>query len=240
MNKLFNILNGLSMTDKALLVVLIGLVLLLIIMVIIFACTRKSAVTDVEASLDFFDELKKDYDNTKSVFVSDENEEVKEEKVLAVKIEDDPKPKMDLESISNQMEKDIEKNNIDLTDFEIEQEEKAIISYKELLDKVNQDNLSNVTVQEVDLDDRGYTLPEVENEFTYDTEVLDFSDILSKTSEFKASEFISPVNGIESPSTEMIKKTDIKSILDIDDLDQPIYNSSEFLSALKELRDSLQ
>ncbi len=240
MDKLFNILNGLSVADKALLVVLIGLVLLLIIMVIIFACTRKSAVTDVEASLDFFDELKKDNDNTKSVFVGDEKEEVKEEKALAVKIESEPKPKMDLESISNQMEQDIGKNNIDLTDFEIEQEEKAIISYKELINKVNQDNLTNVNVQTVDLDDRGYTLPEVEEEFTFDTEVLDFSDILAKTSEFKASEFISPVNGIESPSTEMIKNTDIKSILDIEDLDQPIYNSNEFLSALKELRDSLQ
>ena len=139
---------------------------------------------------------------------------------------------MDLESISNQMEKDIEKNNIDLTDFEIEQEEKAIISYKELLDKVNQSNLSNVNVQTVDLDDRGYTLPEVEDEFTYDTEVLDFSDILAKTTELKATELISSVN--ETPSAE------IKSILDIEDFDQPIYDSSEFLSALKELRDSLQ
>lgn len=239
MDKLFNILNGLSVTDKTLLVVLIGLVLLLLIMLVIFICTRKSAITDVEASLDFFDELKKDNDNTKSVYVTDV-EEPKKEEVLAVKIENEPKPKMDLESISNQMEKDMEKSNIDLTDFEIEQEEKAIISYKELINKVNQDNLCNVNVQTVDLDDRGYTLPEVEEEFTFDTEVLDFSDILSKTSEYKASEFISPVNGIESPSTEMIKNTDIKSILDIEDLDQPIYNSNEFLSALKELRDSLQ
>jgi len=238
MDKLFNILNGLSVTDKALLVVLIGLVLLLIIMVIILACTRKREITDVEASLDFFDELKKDNDNTKSVFVSDE--EVREEKALAVKIETEPREKVDLQSISNQMEQDIGKNNIDLTDFEIEQEEKAIISYKELINKVKQDDLSNVNVQTVDLDDRGYTLPEIENEFSYDTEVLDFSDLLERTSEYKASEFISPVNGIESPSTEMIKKTDIKSILDIDDLDQPIYNSNEFLSALKELRDSLQ
>ena len=131
MDNLFNILSGLSMADKALLVVLIGLVLLLIIMVIIFACTKKSEVVDIDANLDFFDELKKDNDNTKSVYVSDV-EEVKEEKTpLAIKIENEPKPKMDLESISNQMEKDIEKNNIDLTDFEIEQEEKAIISYKE-------------------------------------------------------------------------------------------------------------
>jgi len=240
MDNLFNILNGLSIADKTLLVVLIGLVLLLIIMVIIFACNRKSAITDVEASLDFFDELKKDNDNTKSVFVGEIDEEPKEEKVLAVKIEDETRPKIDLESISNQMEQDIGKNNIDLTDFEIEQEEKAIISYKELINKVNQDNLSNVNVQTVDLDDRGYTLPSVEDEFSYDTEVLDFSDLLEKTSEFKASEFISPVNGIESPSTEMIKNTDIKSILDIEDLDQPIYNSNEFLSALKDLRDSLQ
>jgi len=233
MDKLFNILNGLSITDKALLVVLIGLVLLLIIMVIIFACTKKSAITDIEASLDFFDELKKEDDNTKSVYVSEE--EVKEEKAIAVKIEEEPKSKMDLESISNQMEQDMNKSNIDLTDFEIEQEEKAIISYKELINKVKQNDLSNVNVQTVDLDDRGYTLPEVENEFSYDTEVLDFSDLLEKTTEI-----IAPINEIESPSAEIIKNTNIKSILDIEDLDQPIYNCNEFLSALKDLRDSLQ
>lgn len=231
MDKLLNILSGLSMTDKALLVVLIGLVLLLIIMVIIFACTKKGEITDLQASLDFFDELKKDNDNTKSIFVSS-NEE-KEEKQIAVKIEDETKTKMDLKSISDQMEKDIEKSNIDLTDFEIEQEEKAIISYKELIDKVQQNDLSNVNVQTVDLDDRGYTLPEVENEFTFDTEILDFSDILEEKS-------TASVNETESPSTEIIKNTNIKSILDIDDFDQPIYNSAEFLSALKELRDSLQ
>ena len=106
MDKLFNILNGLSMTDKALLVVLIGLVLLLIIMVIIFACTNKrNAVTDIEASLDFFDEIKKDNDNSKSVYVSDieKKEEVKQEKALAVKIEDEPKPKMDLKVLGRVM-----------------------------------------------------------------------------------------------------------------------------------------
>ena len=38
----------------------------------------------------------------------------------------------------------------------------------------------------------------------------------------------------------MLKHTEIKSILDIDEIDDRIYDSNEFLNALKELRDSLQ
>lgn len=231
MDKILNTFNSLTVTGKTLIIVLAILVILFIVLLLVYLLKKDKGVNN-EIDLDFFDELKKENDNTKSVFV-------KEEKELAVKIETEPKEKIDLQSISNKMEKDIEKSNIDLTEFEMEQEEKAIISYKELINKVKQNEMNNVNVQTVDLDDRGYELPEVE--FSYDTEVLDFSDLLEQEdSKFKPSEFITPINGIESPSTEMIKKTDIKSILDLDDVEEPIYTNNEFLSALKDLRDSLQ
>lgn len=231
MDKILNTFNSLTVTGKTLIIVLAILVILFIVLLLVYLLKKDKGVNN-EIDLDFFDELKKENDNTKSVFV-------KEEKELAVKIETEPKEKIDLQSISNKMEKDIEKSNIDLTEFEMEQEEKAIISYKELINKVKQNEMNNVNVQTVDLDDRGYELPEVE--FSYDTEVLDFSDLLEQEdAKFKPSEFITPINGIESPSTEMIKKTDIKSILDLDDVEEPIYTNNEFLSALKDLRDSLQ
>ena len=233
MDKLVNILNSFNMTGKVLIVVLVVLVVLLIVLSLIFAFKKEDKSINQEVDLDFFDELKKEDDNSKSVFVKEEPN------IESPKTEENAKDKIDLQSISNQIEKDIEKNNIELTEFEMEQEEKAIISYNELINKVKQNELNNVNVQTVDLDDRGYNL---EPEFSYDTEVLDFSDLKEneETPKFKASEFISPIDGIQSPTTEMIKRTDIKSILDLDEVDESTYTNTEFLSALKDLRDSLQ
>ena len=236
MSKLIDIFNTFSTTSKILIIVLILLVILLVVFSIIFALRNDTDEVE-DTNLDFFDELKKEDDNSKSVFVPNDTniENIEQEK----KQEETKNNKIDLQSISNQIEKDIEKNNIELTEFEMEQEEKAIISYDELIRKVKQNDLDNVNIQTVDLDDRGY---ELEPEFSYDTEVLDFSDILepSDNSKFKASPVISPVEGIQSPSTEMIKRTDIKSILDLDEVDEKTYSNTEFLSALKDLRDSLQ
>lgn len=240
MINILNMFNNLDLSSKVLISVLFVLVIMLVVVCIILAC-KKDNTNKTEADLDFFDEIKKDNDNSKSIFVDTKEEEVtKIEEPKKEVTEEKADTKVDIKSISEQIEKDIEKNNIELTEFEVEQEEKAIISYAELIQKVKSNDLTNVNVQTVDLDDRGYNL---ENEFTFDTEVLDFSDLLSKTEEmptFKPSEFVSPVEGIQSPATEMLKQTDIKSILDIDEVDDRIYDSTEFLNALKELRDSLQ
>jgi len=226
MTDIINMFNSLDLSGKIMIGVLFGLVILLSVVCIILAC-KGSSSNDEEIDLDFFDELKKEDDNTKSIFV-ETKEEVKTEAPVQEIKEEKEDNKVDIKAISEQMEKDIEKNNIELTEFEVEQEEKAIISYAELIEKVKSNDLTTVNVQTVDLDDRGYNL---EDEFTFDTEVLDFGD-LGKTEEL--------VSQIESPTTEMLKQTEIKSILDIDEVDDRIYDSSEFLSALKELRDSLQ
>jgi len=225
MTDIINMFNSLDLSGKIMIGVLFGLVILLSIICIILACKDGSSKEEID--LDFFDELKKEDDNSKSIFV-ETKEEVKTETPIQEIKEDN---KVDIKAISEQMEKDIEKNNIELTEFEVEQEEKAIISYAELIEKVKSDDLTTVNVQTVDLDDRGYNL---EDEFSFDTEVLDFSD-LSKTEEL-----VLPVENMQSPASEMLKQTEIKSILDIDEVDDRIYDSSEFLSALKELRDSLQ
>ena len=137
------------------------------------------------------------------------------------------------------MSKDIEKNNIELTEFEMEQEEKAIISYDELIKKVKENELNSVGVEEVDLDDRGYNL---EDEFTYNTEVLDFDDMLENKEEIAASTNLEPIGVVDNQTkaNDLIEQTQIKSILDLDEIDEPLYTGSEFLSALKELRDSLE
>ena len=236
MINILNMFNNLDLSSKVLIGIIFILVIMLAIVCIILACKNDSPIK-TEVDLDFFDELKKDNDNSKSIFVDTKEKEVT--KIEEPK-EEKTDTKVDIKSISEQIEKDIEKNNIELTEFEVEQEEKAIISYAELIQKVKSNDLTNVNVQTVDLDDRGYNL---ENEFTFDTEVLDFEDLLSKTEEMttlKSAEVeYSSVNH-ENPAAEMLKQTDIKSILDIDDVDDIIYDSNEFLNALKELRDSLQ
>lgn len=228
MVNILNMFNNLDLSSKILIGLLFILVIMLAIVCIILAC-RQEDKNEVKIDLDFFDDLKKEDSNTKSVFVEDEKPEQKiEEEKEGLKQEIEI-PKTDIKAITEQMEKSLEQNNIELTEFEVEQEEKAIISYAELIEKVKSNDLSNVNIQTVDLDDRGYNL---ENEFTFDTEVLDFEDLLSKTEEIPAE--------IQNPANEMLKHTEIKSILDIDEIDDRIYDSNEFLNALKELRDSLQ
>lgn len=238
MDKLISIFNSFDTTAKIMIIALFLLVILLVVLSIVFALKKDDVEQNVD--LDFFDELKKQDNNEKSVFVNDieKKEEIKqEEKPLATKIENDEK--VDIKSISEQMEKDIGKNNIDLTEFELEQEEKAIISYEELIKKVKENELNNVNVQTVDLDDRGYNL---ENEFTYDTEILDFGDLLNEkdtTNDFTSNN-ISSVDNVVNKATDMINQTKVKSILDIDEVDDSLYTNNEFLNALKDLRDSLQ
>ena len=120
------------------------------------------------------------------------------------------------------MQEDIN-NNLELTEFEMEQEEKSIISYEELLRKVKQQNSEDsnikVNVQTVELDKKEDT-----QEFSYNTEILDFSDIEDTPKEDKST---------------LLNKDDLKEMLSISEVDTSLYSSDDFLNALKELRDSL-
>ena len=228
MSKIINIFNSLNMTSKVMIILLFVLVILLIVFALIYAFKSDSDNNQSKEALEFLEEIKKEKENNEipEITKGEQKEEVKSNKV-------------DIKSITDEMSKDIEKNNSGLTEFEIEQEEKAIISYDELLKKVKENELNNIDVQEVDLDDRGYNL---EDEFTYNTEVLDFDDILENKEEIAKNTNLEPIGKIDSQSnvSNLVEQTNIKSILDLDEVDDDLYTGSEFLSALKELRDSLE
>lgn len=238
--------NNLDVFGKSMVLLLI-LLLFILIGLIIYLCNKNKRQEGLTIDTDFFDDLRKDNDNTKSIFVDDVDtkkinqiakkleikSEINKEYVEESKVEN----KFDINEVAKQMEEDIEKSNIELTEFEMEQEEKSIISYEELLQKVKKDNTNSkvkVNLQTVKLDE-----PKKE-EFTFNTEVLDFSE-LTEMSEapFKVDTPVSPVDGIQNTSTNLLKQEDIKSILDIKNIDTSVYSSDEFLNALKELRDSL-
>ncbi|MBQ7141003.1 MAG: hypothetical protein IJO32_05815 [Bacilli bacterium] len=244
-----NIFSNLDIVGKSMIVLLIVL-LFILIGLIIYLCVKNKKQEELNMDLDFFDELKKDNDNSKSVFVDDIDSKKINEVAKKIEIEpeiksvtkEDIEPKVDekkfdISEVAKQMEEDIEKTNIELTEFEMEQEEKSIISYEELLQKVKRDNANSkvkVNLQTVKLEE-----PKKE-EFTFNTEVLDFGE-LSEVGDapFKVSTPVSPVDGIQNTSTNLLKQEDIKSVLDIENVDTSIYSSDEFLNALKELRDSL-
>lgn len=78
----------------------------------------------------------------------DANIEPKVEKIL----EEEPKDNLTFaEEISRKMEQELKPQTIELTDYEKQQEEEAIISYQELLNS-NKDRLYNITEEEETVD----------------------------------------------------------------------------------------
>ena len=78
----------------------------------------------------------------------DANIEPKKKKIL----EEEPKENLTFaEEISRKMEQELKPQTIELTDYEKQQEEEAIISYQELLNS-NKDRLYNITEEEETVD----------------------------------------------------------------------------------------
>ncbi len=181
------------------------------------------------------------------------------------KVEDD-KVSNELEDILKKMEQDVNVTPSDVVKkFEEEQEEKAIISYKELVDNVKAGKIEVIDdeqtdinfVENLNLEDTS----DIENEpiMEIDTEskvtpemVKDAIETISKdsvkpeTKKFKQSEFISPVFGImeegkvEYPKVKKSEVTlDLMNTNDYNELTEEIKRQEEFLKALIEFRNNL-
>ncbi len=127
----------------------------------------------------------------------------------------------------SKMAKDLEvKEENDVFAFEQEQEEKAVISYQELLEKAQTDKEE---IQEpINLVDDNP------------------NEGLEKDKKFKNTTFISPIfgvvdNQINYPTIKSFKaKEDVlENVLSIDVLDENIRKNEEFLETLKEFRRNL-
>lgn len=180
-----------------------------------------------------------------------------------------PSPKSELELVLEKMQHDLEeqKDKDAVAIFEQEQEEKSIISYKELLQRKNE-----LTTPEVLHDERFENEPTMiednDNSLTddYINLVDNVNDIISvdsikeandikQTKKFVTTDFISPVFGRRQAEFDypkvpnfkdmMIKKEktseyDLETTLNLDPLTDQIKRDDAFLSALKEFRKNLE
>lgn len=212
--------------------IVLGLLILTAILLILASNKRKK------------DKINHDFENAKQA-----KEELK-------KIEEN-KPN-ELQQLIDKMQEDINLKPEDVVKkFEDEQEEKAIISYKELVDNVRNGKiqaiddetnkpvdtfqLSNVETKAIDREES--VTPEMLKDAI---ENISANSVKEEIEKFKSSAYISPIYGImkDNMSYPTIKKKEvtldaISNTRDYTELTEEIKRQEEFLKALKEFRDSL-
>lgn len=193
---------------------------------------------------------------------------IKKDFVEAEKIEEELNKKEDtvvsnkLEEILQKMQEEIDTKPEDVVKkFEEEQEQKAIISYQELVDNVKagkievvDDETSEVNfVENLNLEVSNEPIMEISTEESSVTpqmvkdaiESISTSSIKEEPKKFKKSEIISPIFGVVEEKFEYpsIKKSnnilDIMNTKDYNELTEEIKKQEEFLNALKEFRRNL-
>lgn len=190
----------------------------------------------------------------------------KRKRIERVKIEDAPKKdieSVDLEAVLDKMQEDVNKTKVDeVKSFEEEQEEKAIISYQELLKAVKKD-VDDVTKVEIPSEEKPVVvedeeakvqiMPEEVVEKSVTTPVVETMEEKEtrKPSKFQNSEFISPIygrvnNDVKYPKIPAFREKQ-EPINHEDDLEKTIVfdaikndDNDEFLKALKEFRNNLE
>ena len=203
-----------------------------------------------------------------SIIVSNQKnrKKIKNDFVEAEKVETElQKPEetnSELENILKKMQEDINVKPEDVVKkFEEEQEEKAIISYKELVDNVKSGKIEVVDDEQGDinfvenLNVENITEPilsenEEESSVTPDMvkeaiENISISSVKEEPKKFKNSEIISPIYGVikeelDYPKVKKMDNTlDIMNTKEYDELTQEIKKQEEFLEALKNFRNNL-
>ena len=164
------------------------------------------------------------------------------EEEIYYEVEDDIKTT--IESVKNKLIRDdLELNGP--TKFEIEQEEKSVISYDELK-KVNYD-LSTASDAILGEDgDEPISIDELYNKYKEEKIQKQEAnkDQIEKPEEvkkFKNTTFISPVFGVynQHKKTEIKESDDIEKTVDLKDLEMEIRKTEEFLKDLKKLKGKL-
>ena len=221
----------------AILVILIvlGLSILTAILLIVASNQRKK------------DKINKDFEKAQEV--RDEIE----------KIEKEEKPN-ELQELIEKMQEDINLKPEDVVKkFEDEQEEKAIISYKELVDNVKAGKIQAID-DETDKPIDTYQIKDeqskaIDRDESVTPEMLidaienitsnSKEEVIDRIKAFRSSEYISPIYGImkDNMSYPTIKKKEvtldaISNTRDYTELTEEIKRQEEFLRELKEFRDS--
>ena len=224
MNILFEI------ADSDLIVLGIILVAILIVATIIFKAAMKDNKVEPISEDERFD--------------NDNEETVKSNTTQAVKLTDEQqKAKEELERVYNQMSSDLEKQekqHDDIDSFEKEQEENAIISYKELMaqaEKLKQE----ANKYEAKVENKADTKPQSGIDTLKDYEEQEEKPAYHG---FKNSEIISPIYGIQKEHNEKSSPNRqsngiIGRAYEEVDAESEKEQNMEFLNSLKEFRKNL-
>ncbi len=194
---------------------------------------------------------------------------IKDDFVEATKLEeelenDNKESTNELENILKKMQEDINVTPEDVVKkFEEEQEEKAIISYQELVDSVKAGKIEIVDDEESDIDfvkslelsdeqepimaieptEEKKVTPEMVREAI---ETISNDSVKEEPKKFKNSDFISPIYGVMNNTLDYPRVRKAETLLDImntrdyNELTKEIERQEEFLKALKEFRNNLQ
>ena len=201
-----------------------------------------------------------------SIIVSNQKNrnKIKKDFVEAEKIENElekieENPNNELENILKKMQEDVNVKPEDVVKkFEEEQEEKAIISYKELVDNVKSGKIEVVDdeqgdtnfVEKLNIDDNVEpVLVESKNDSSVTPDMvkeaienISISSIKEEPKKFKNSEIISPIYGVIKEELNYNNKDvdlDIMNTKEYDELTEEIRKQEEFLEALKAFRNNL-
>lgn len=211
--------------------------------------------------------------------IKEEKEAIPEEELQYTSIEPNPtEAQAELMRLTETLEKaEEEVKNIELTAFEEEQEQNAIISLDELMergkamyengefDKLEDEGNEPISLQDLEermkeakesvaaieeepvitevtpvseqmvLDD--FQTVEVEKETA--TPVVEKKELYSEHKKFKSSPVISPVYGIEHPTSTNANDIELENTANYEKLDEEIRKTNEFLMTLKELQKKL-
>ncbi len=192
-----------------------------------------------------FDQRKLNVKVIKSIKPVTDNKEIH---IEDLDIDEDNEKTRNLKAIADKLQAVIDNKNINLTNFEQEQEENSIISYDELLTKTKQ--------SKKEYEQEKFILPDLVKKMEVD-EIIEAEDeqlIKDNDYKFKKSAFISPIFGIEKEPnltnylTKEHKKEDIE-ILSLNDNQGNNLNlklnqdksieEDKFLINLKEFRNKL-
>lgn len=175
------------------------------------------------------------------------------------KVKNDSIPKnlesVDLEAVLGEMQENVGKQKDEIMTFEEEQEEKAIISYQELLNAVKKNVKEVTTVQETtsSLEETAEVpLEPIVLQNDDDIKAVDEEEpeLKVKQTKFQNSEFISPIygrlnNDIEYPKIPAFedqddKEDELEKTIVLPELSSSIDDNDKFLETLKEFRNNLE
>ena len=150
----------------------------------------------------------------------------------------DKDEKLDLDSVLNKMQENLNKKEQVVENFENEQEEKSIISYQEWIESMKNDNFKKDIIKYEEEQEK--TSKEKVKEFLVSNESEKEFLIKDKEKKFQNTDFISPVFGKMENTSEYptVKLFDSKK-------EKKIYkhasnsDNNEFLKSLKEFRSNL-